>query len=160
MPITLGYNQETLNNQDGDNNPNSNMTVDFGVITGQVLAVTLASFTADWTGSAVILEWSTTIEINNLGFNIVRATVNDPAAAVQIAFVPANPQGAVSGASYQYVDSPPDDTQTYFYWLIDVEEAGGPGTNQGEWYGSIEVQQGSTSGLPTDKEIFLPLILK
>lgn len=69
------------------------------------------------------LKWATAVELDNFGFNLYRAPVNDRAQASVVHFEPAAAQGGGSGATYSYVDTAPDDG-TWWYWLADVDTQG------------------------------------
>lgn len=88
--------------------------------------VTVSSFTAKWSGSKVVVTWSTATELNNAGFNIYRSTsqtgtftkINSP-------MIPSLCIGCVSGVDYP----PYDDTTvtvgvTYYYKLEAIENSG------------------------------------
>ncbi len=88
-------------------------------------AVTLSSFTAEGRLGDVLLRWTTTAEFDNWGFNIYRATVNDPTAAVKIngSLIPGQGQSVV-GHNYTFTDMTVRAGVTYWYWLEDVEFGG------------------------------------
>ena len=74
----------------------------------------------------VRLQWATALEVDNFGFNLYRANVNDLAVARaggSIHFEPAVTQGSGSGATYAYVDTAPAAGQ-WWYWLSDVDTHG------------------------------------
>ncbi len=99
-------------------------------------AVTLASILAEFDDQgAVILTWVTTAEYDNWGFNVYRAEVNDPAAAVRVNehLIPSRGQ-AVSGATYRFVDTTVQPGKTYWYWIEDVDVNG-----RSTWHGPVEV---------------------
>ncbi len=88
-------------------------------------AVTLLSFGINSiVGNEVTLGWETAAEIDNFGFNLYRAPVNDFAQATKIHFEPsAVPGGSGSGASYSHIDNMPSN-DIYYYWLEDVDTSG------------------------------------
>jgi len=74
----------------------------------------------------VQLTWATALEVDNFGFNLYRANVNDLAVARAggpIHFEPAVTQGSGSGATYTYVDTAPV-AGSWWYWLSDVDTFG------------------------------------
>lgn len=85
-------------------------------------AITLSSFTAKPFRKTVILNWTTEAEIDNVGFNIYRADSKDGEfIKVNKELIPAE-AGAVSGASYQYIDTTVRNRfKTYYYKLGDVD---------------------------------------
>jgi hypothetical protein len=86
-------------------------------------AITLAAFDAyAHDDGAVTITWTTAVEINNAGFNLYRA----PAAAGPYTRI--NPQliagqGTGEGATYSFVDTPPQGG-SLFYKLEDVDYNG------------------------------------
>ncbi len=88
-------------------------------------AVELLYFQAkQLSGQQVQLKWATALEVNNLGFNLYRANVNDlRLAGLPIHFEPAATQGSGSGAAYAYVDTAPY-AGPWWYWLSDVDIQG------------------------------------
>lgn len=64
--------------------------------------VELLSFTVREAGGLALLEWTTASEINNVGFEVQRASANSDFDV--IAFVPA---GSPQGSSYTFADAPP-----------------------------------------------------
>ncbi len=87
-------------------------------------AVELLSFTATQNGRDVGLDWATAQEVDNYGFNLYRAAVDDFSQAVLIHFEPSSIAGGTgSGATYRYVDTPPG-PGTWRYWLADVDTHG------------------------------------
>ncbi len=115
-------------------------------------AVTMASILAEFDGEgAVILTWVTTAEFDNWGFNVYRAEVNDPTAAVRVndSLIPGRGQ-AVSGATYRFVDTTVQPGKTYWYWVVDVDYTG-----RATWHGPVEVYVPKSS---PDSQTFLPAI--
>ncbi|MGQ9804109.1 MAG: hypothetical protein ACUVSH_09770, partial [Anaerolineae bacterium] len=68
----------------------------------------------------VRLEWATAVEIDNFGFRLYRAPVEDLARATAIGFVPSAARGG--GAVYTYDDTVPY-SGVWWYWLADVDTA-------------------------------------
>ena len=67
-------------------------------------------------------EWVTQSEIDNLGFNLYRASANDMGRADLIHFEPAV-MGSRLGATYVYTDTVPADGM-WWYWLAGVDTHG------------------------------------
>ncbi len=94
------------------------------VLAAYPTAVELLYFKADrLTGQQVQLKWATALEVDNFGFNLYRANVNDLGHANLIHFEPAVTQGSGSGAAYVYIDTDPYDGPSW-YWLADVDTKG------------------------------------
>jgi len=120
-------------------------------------AVTMASiFVELGEHGTVVLNWTTTAEFDNWGFNVYRAEVNDPQQAVKVNddLIPGQGQ-SVMGATYRYVDDTVEPGKTYWYWVEDVDFDG-----HGTWHGPVEVyvperlDPGNSGG-----RVFLPMIL-
>ncbi len=87
-------------------------------------AVELLYFRANrLSGQQVRVEWATTLEVDNFGFNLYRANVDDLGYASLVHFEPSAAQGGGSGATYGYTDTTPYDG-TWWYWLADVDTQG------------------------------------
>lgn len=124
-PIVLSPNDEPT--ADGDNDPNSDLTIDFGFHDPieAPTAITLISFNGRSDNKTVTLTWNTAAEVDNFGFYILRTTspiMPDPINLDQaIGFVETNiEKGTVAGSSYTFEDEV-DEYGTYYYWLVDVE---------------------------------------
>lgn len=87
------------------------------------LSVDLIWFEAAANDASVTLGWETASEIDNLGFNILRAaTVDGPRTQVNAQLIPTLvPPGSPFGAVYEYTDSGVTPGATYYYWLQDVD---------------------------------------
>ncbi|MEM9777482.1 MAG: hypothetical protein AAF902_23090, partial [Chloroflexota bacterium] len=109
---------------DGDDNDNTNFTVDFGVVL-EPTAVELVSFSGTWKGGRdVAIRWQTASEVNNFGFKVLRSANGNLATATEVEFVLApSSDGLAPGNSYSVSDSTPD-FGTYTYWLVDVDTNG------------------------------------
>ncbi|MFN2169399.1 MAG: S8 family serine peptidase, partial [Anaerolineae bacterium] len=89
-------------------------------------AIDLASFAAEAQDGAIQVTWETVEEIDNLGFDLYRATsrdgartqLNDTLIPNQVA--PGSPTGAV----YTWLDDDVEAGLTYYYWLEDVDASG------------------------------------
>jgi len=95
----------------------------FSVRDSSPLAVTLASLAAEARPGGVLLDWTTTSEIDNLGFTVLRSTTPD-AAPERMTFVPSQAPGSAQGASYQWQDVKVEDGATYWYWIEDIDLSG------------------------------------
>ncbi|MEO6061889.1 MAG: ice-binding family protein [Thermoflexales bacterium] len=131
------------------------VTLDNNNITSAICAPTaveLLYFRADpLSDRQMNLKWATAVELDNFGFNLYRASVNDRTQASLIHFEPAAAQGGAPGATYSYVDTAPDDG-TWWYWLADVDTQG-----RETFHTPINAQAHSGSGLPF--RIYLPVVL-
>lgn len=74
---------------------------------------------------ALHLVWETGLEIDNLGFHVLRASTPDESAATRQneALIPSQAPGG-QGASYEWLDSNVEPGGTYFYWLEAVATDG------------------------------------
>lgn len=92
------------------------------VTTESITPVVLKDFSATGTADGVQISWETTIETNNLGFNLyrsdsiygVRVLLNQELIMSKVG--PGDPFGAV----YEYLDQNAISGLTYYYWLEDV----------------------------------------
>jgi hypothetical protein len=93
---------------------------------GDPTAVTLASFTAEPGEDNILLTWETTIEVNNVGFNLYRSdAAGGPYTQLNDALIPSQAPGSMMGATYTWRDKVVIPGHTYFYKLEDIEVAGG-----------------------------------
>jgi len=103
----------------------------YSAIAGSVLtspcdttSVDLLSFTAYGARNAVVLNWTTSNEIDNLGFNLYRAaSKNAKKIKLNQELIPTNTvPGSLEGASYVYTDTRwLGMFKTYYYWLETVD---------------------------------------
>jgi len=113
-------------------------------------AVFLASFTTTAQEQAVLLEWETASEIDNLGFNLYRCDSPDGTPAqLNEELIPSQVPGSFEGAYYSWLDETIETGITYFYWLDDVDihsvvTRHGPGS--------------ATVGASGDQQIYLPIM--
>jgi uncharacterized repeat protein (TIGR01451 family) len=116
-------------------------------------AIALASFTAVRSGSQVVVRWTTTAELNTLGFELYRSANGRRADAVRVtpALIAGRGRGQ-GGASYSWIDTSAADGATYTYWLIEIEVSGT--TNE---YGPTTAEA-RTSGAA--KLVYLPVIVR
>lgn len=118
-----GLNVHT-NVDDGDTSAVANRQIDLQIICGPQ-AVTLASFTAAPAGNAIRLEWTTATELDNLGFNVYRATSPaGPQVKLNASLIASQAPGSPLGATYEFVDAAAQPGVTYYYWLEDVDVYG------------------------------------
>jgi hypothetical protein len=95
------------------------------------LAVDLAYFTAKGSAKKVVLEWATTRETNNVGFNLYRAmSLDEVRTLVNKNIIPSGVSPAGGGAVYRFTDAGLEKKTTYFYWLQDVPMDGKSGLSQ------------------------------
>lgn len=84
--------------------------------------VDLLSFTAMGIRRAIVLNWETASESDNLGFNLYRAnTLNGERTKINATLIPSLVPGGAEGASYEYVDSTATRRITYYYWLEAID---------------------------------------
>ncbi|MEM7334387.1 MAG: SdrD B-like domain-containing protein, partial [Chloroflexota bacterium] len=147
-PVTLDYDAEPDNFDDSDDNDNTNLTIDLGLVLDPT-AVSLTSFTAIHLGNGTVsVQWATAAEVDNFGFRIFRSTVNDFATATEIHFEPTAVVGGTGpGSNYSYTDSGVANG-TVYYWLVDVETDGDT-----ETHGPVSVQ------VQPGVRIYLPIIV-
>jgi hypothetical protein len=118
-----------------------------GVVGGEIedyryeapTAVNLLPLTAIGANGSVALFWETTSEIDNLGFNLYRATQADgPRAKINAALIPSLvAPGSPFGAAYEYMDTAVKNDKTYYYWLEDLDIYG-----KTQLHGPVEVSVG------------------
>ena len=105
-------------------------------------------FSAARVGQSVALDWETAQEVDNYGFNLYRAAVDDFSQATWIHFEPSSIAGGTgSGATYRYVDASPG-PGTWRYWLTDVDTHG---AETGD-------AQSATIVMPLFFPVYLPMI--
>jgi hypothetical protein len=116
-------------------------------------AVELKSFEALTTDEGIELVWETASEINNLGFNLYRATspygkktqINDE-------LIESQSPGGTAGAIYSFMDSDMLGVEEFFYWLEDVEM---DSAIRFSMYGPVV---GISREKPNFSQIFIPLL--
>jgi hypothetical protein len=70
------------------------------------------------------LEWETAVEVDNAGFNLYRApAASGPYVRINDELIDSESDGLNTGATYQYIDIPPDDS-VYYYQLEDIDIKG------------------------------------
>ena len=117
---------------------------------GSPTAVTIASFTVQRQSNQVLLAWTTTSELDNLGFNVLRSdALNGTYARINAALIP----GCVgcTGASYSYADTTVSPGKTFYYKLQSVDVRGNT-----ELFGPIPIAASTTQPFV----IYLPLSLR
>ncbi len=113
---------------------------------GDPTAVDLVSFTGKVNRRGVaVLNWETASEIDNLGFNVYRATSpNGRQVRLNRSLLPSQvPPGSPTGAVYTFRDARIRMNMTYYYWLESVDVRG-----QGELFGPVEVKVEPSRSLP------------
>lgn len=114
----------------------------------QPTAVTLASFATTSQNTALVIRWITASEINNLGFNLYRATSRmGTRTQLNSSLIPSQNLGGITGATYTYTDQDVVPGITYYYWL-ELVNISGASTLTGPVTGNIL------------NSIFLPLVIK
>jgi len=121
-PTNVVTNRATLTYRDPLNNPYPPVLTEVSNPT----AITLASFSSRWMGSAVRVNWRTGSEDKTLGFHLLRATSPDLSQATQVtaALIPARG----GGSSYGWTDQAAAPGATYYYWLRESETGGATNT--------------------------------
>lgn len=100
-------------------------------------AVSIIAFDAKSAEDGVLLTWETASELNNLGFNLYRATKPVlPGLKLNFNLIPSHNPGSTSGAVYEFLDATAVPGFEYFYWLEDVDFGFNP-----TLYGPISVTQ-------------------
>ncbi len=86
-------------------------------------AIDLISFTATPAKRSIVLNWETSNEIDNLGFNIYRATSETGLRTkLNTTLIPTNtPPGSTYGSVYTYIDTEVKPRTIYYYWLEDLD---------------------------------------
>ncbi len=86
--------------------------------------IELAAFTATPFEDKVIIEWTTTSEIDNAGFNLYRSeTEHEDYLQLNNSLLP--PEGSPEqGASYAFTDNTIESGKTYYYMLEDIDTNG------------------------------------
>jgi uncharacterized repeat protein (TIGR01451 family) len=123
------------------------------ILTNIPTAIDLLYFTSQQVGGYVELRWATAVEYDNYGFRLLRSASGSTADAVEIGFMPGLGQGTVSGTTYTFMDTSVLASQTYTYWLVDVD-LNGIETAHSETT-SISINAGGGGTI-----LYLPLILK
>ncbi len=122
-------------------------------------SVDLMTFTATAAAESIILNWETTNEIDNLGYNLYRAdTMDGVRTRINNTLIPTNvAPGSMEGAVYTYTDTGADlisgfePGHTYYYWLESVDIHGTTsldGSCKVTTDGSLPVAPSPTSSSP------------
>ena len=121
---------------EADNNPCTNWSpesVNLWNVVGSSIrdlhtpaAVRIASFEAKVNTRSVKLTWTTGSEMDNLGFNVYRATGQGdrPELPLNREFIPSQSPGSMRGAEYAFVDDGVEPESVYRYWLEDLDMSG------------------------------------
>ena len=111
-------------------------------------AISLLQFRAQpMGGRRVEIRWTTAAEINNYGFWLRRAAVNDPSQAANVAFIPSAAGG--SGAVYRLLDTVPSGGRWY-YWLYEVDMQGR----------QVRYSEVLAADIPAGSIFFVPMITR
>jgi hypothetical protein len=125
------------------------------------LAVTLALFEATARPDDILIQWETASEVNNLGFNLWRATTPEaPVEQLNGEMIPAQSPGGNQGHAYEWVDAHMVSGTTYYYWLEDIDFYGvrtfhGPVSAAYGIPTTITINTLQSSSLPTGMESYL-----
>ena len=88
-------------------------------------AVTLSNFEVTPFIGEVQLSWETSIEIDAIGFNILRSThLDGERVRLNNDLIPSEAPGGIIGASYKYLDNDVQAGQNYYYWLEFIDSGG------------------------------------
>lgn len=100
----------------GDNCDDDNVITD----------VKLVSLSAHTQGTAILVEWETASEKDNLGFNLYRATsLSGERTKINASLIPSSDPGGNLGGKYAYTDIFDLKPNTvYYYWLEDMDMSG------------------------------------
>ncbi|HBI23356.1 MAG TPA: hypothetical protein DDX84_03925 [Nitrospiraceae bacterium] len=86
-------------------------------------AVTISNISAQPDGNQVIISWSTSFEIDNEGFVILRSeSLNGPFTPITKGMIPA--VGGAGKATYTFTDASVEQGKTYYYRLQDIDSRG------------------------------------
>lgn len=136
------------------NNWNTEKTLDLRLQVGP-LAVNLALFEAEANGDSVLIRWQTVSELDNLGFNLYRATERDgEQIRLNSDLILAQAPGSGQGADYSFLDTNVEVGSTYFYWLEDVD-VNGESTRHGPVSAAATAPTAITTGSLTNSSHFL-----
>lgn len=93
--------------------------------------VTLEGFDAYSRLGSIVLQWKTTREVDNLGFNLYRAEWEEGTRAqLNPTMIATQFPGSPTGATYTWQDDQVEPGVTYYYWLEDID-IHGTGTMHG-----------------------------
>jgi len=145
----LWVNNVTLSTTSTDTNSTNNTA---SATCTMPTAVELLSFTAtpDRPGGIITLAWTTTSEVDNLGFNLYRATAPDgERTLINPELIPAQAPGTSGGAAYTYIDPivGRDRNAAYYYWLESVDVNYGvalSGPIEASLTGKLQIQEPPT----------------
>jgi FlgD Ig-like domain len=90
------------------------------------LPITLSSFTAAYSSSRAILQWTTLSEMNNAGWNVYRAEIDDLAMSLRINTELISGQGTTLETSRYSFNDEYDVFEgfSYYYWLESISYSG------------------------------------
>lgn len=108
-------------------------------------AVTVASFEADSSSGGITLTWVTGTEINNVGFNVLRAAgPNGPYNKINPSLIPTKCLGCIAGETYTFSDSGLAAGQVYYYRLQSVDNK-----NKVDEFGPVSASPSASSATAT-----------
>jgi hypothetical protein len=103
------------------NAANTTSTTSLTTTTIPITSITLSNFTVEPSNRKAIVIWSTESEIDNAGFNILRAKAKDEEyIKINDSLIPAKGSPA-QGASYEFIDTELRNGKTYYYKLEDID---------------------------------------
>jgi C1A family cysteine protease len=123
-PAAPGHTYASWNGQDGTwSDRGSTRSLGIRVRTSATpTAVELGRFEATPQGAAILLEWETASEVDNLGFHLYRAgSPHGPRTRLNDGLIPGQMPGSPIGATYTWQDQQVRPGITYYYWLEDVD---------------------------------------
>jgi len=113
-------------------------------------AIHLLNFAATRQNNGVLVRWTTDLELDTFGFDLYRSSGSQGrASAVRITPSMIAATGRNGGATYEFLDTTASATETYHYWLQEVELDG------------EVIDYGPTSILASGSaSIYLPFVIK
>jgi hypothetical protein len=123
----------------GNGSGNQNNTYGWGRINlSSPTSVELTRFEGWAARKGIHVEWETTSEVGNLGFNLYRAIAPEgPYTRLNAELIPSRAPGQAGGAVYAWTDDDVRPARTYYYRLEDVDIYGGA-----TLHGPIDVKSG------------------
>jgi hypothetical protein len=95
-----------------------------GILDDESLPVLLSQFGATMEKDSITIKWTTSSEVDNLGFNLYRSSQKDgPYQKLNSKLIPGS-LNAVMSNHYQFTDKEVESGKTYFYFLENVDITG------------------------------------
>lgn len=138
QPITLAP---------GEHNP----TLDAGIHAPKPTPIQLSFFSVQKTSDGMLLQWSTSTEIDTWGFHILRSDRNGQNMTRLTNQMILAKGGRLSGADYSWLNSTASEQSRYSYWL-EVYDIDGSITR----YGPVTLQPNSAASY----HVFLPNVIR